>query len=112
MIIRKTEAEFDKMSRSKLLVWKILNDLGEMVDEGVSTQELEAAAKRMIRAAGARPSFQGYYVAAAGETYRYVLCTSVNEETVNGMPSPKRVLKKGDIVSIDTGLQLDGYYGD
>ena len=59
-----------------------------------------------------RPAFKGYYVPAAGETYRFVLCTSVNEEIVHGMPSAKRVLKKGDIVSIDTGVQLDGYYGD
>jgi methionyl aminopeptidase len=112
MIIRKTPAELEKMRRSGLLVWKILKDLGEMVQEGVTTQDLEAAAERMIRDAGARPAFKGYYVPAAGEAYRYVLCTSVNEEIVHGMPSVKRVLKKGDIVSIDTGVQLDGYYGD
>src|SRR5919205_128141 len=66
----------------------------------------------MIRDAGARPAFKGYYVPAAGEAFKYALCTSVNEEIVHGMPSPKRVLKKGDIVSIDTGVKLDGYYGD
>jgi methionyl aminopeptidase len=112
MIIRKTAAELEKMRRSGLLVWQILNDLGEMAKEGVTTQDLEAAAEKMMRDAGARPAFKGYYVPAAGETYQYVLCTSVNEEIVHGMPSPKRVLKKGDIVSIDTGVQLDGYYGD
>src|SRR5579872_1735821 len=112
MIIRKTAAELEKMRRSGLLVWKILNELGDMAKEGVTTQDLEAAAEKMVRDAGARPAFKGYYVPAAGETYRFVLCTSVNEEIVHGMPSPKRVLKKGDIVSIDTGVQLDGYYGD
>jgi methionyl aminopeptidase len=112
MIIRKTAAELEKMRRSGLLVWKILNELGEMAKEGVTTQDLEAAAQKMLRDAGARPAFNGNYVPAAGETYRYVLCTSVNEEIVHGMPSPKRVLKKGDIVSIDTGVSLDGYYGD
>src|SRR6266581_4315851 len=112
MIIRKTAAELEKMRRSGLLVWKILNDLGDMSKEGVTTQDLEAAAEKMMRDAGARPAFKGYYVPAAGETYRYVLCTSVNEEIVHGMPSPRRVLRKGDIVSIDTGVQLDGYYGD
>src|SRR5579872_4014463 len=112
MIIRKTAAELEKMRRSGLLVWQILKDLGEMVQEGVTTQDLEVAAERMVRDAGAKPAFKGYYVPAAGETYRYVLCTSVNEEIVHGMPSVKRVLKKGDIVSIDTGVQLDGYYGD
>jgi methionyl aminopeptidase len=112
MIIRKTAAELEKMRRSGLLVWKILNELGEMAKEGVTTQDLEEAAEKMVRDAGARPAFKGYYVPAAGETYRFVLCTSVNEEIVHGMPSPRRVLKKGDIVSIDTGVQLDGYYGD
>jgi methionyl aminopeptidase len=66
----------------------------------------------MIEDAGAKPAFKNYFVPAAGERYRYVLCTSVNEEIVHGMPNPKRVLKAGDIVSIDTGVSLDGYYGD
>jgi methionyl aminopeptidase len=74
--------------------------------------DLEIAAEKMIADAGAKPAFKGYYVPAAGEAYRFVLCTSVNEEIVHGMPNPKRVLKKGDIVSIDTGVKLDGYYGD
>ncbi len=66
----------------------------------------------MIADAGARPAFKGYYVPAAGEIYRFVLCTSVNNEVIHGMPNPKRTLKKGDILSIDTGVKLDGYYGD
>jgi methionyl aminopeptidase len=112
MIIRKTAAELEKMRRSGLLVYTILKSLGDMVAEGVSTYDLEVAADRMISDAGARPAFKGYFVPAAGERYKYVLCTSVNSEIVHGIPSPKRVLKKGDIVSIDTGVQLDGYYGD
>src|SRR5215510_1677026 len=112
MIIRKTPAELEKMRRSGLLVWQILNDLGQMAKEGVTTQDLEVAAERMMSDAGARPAFKGYYVPAAGETYKYVLCTSVNEEIVHGIPNTKRVLRKGDIVSIDTGVKLDGYYGD
>jgi methionyl aminopeptidase len=112
MIIRKTAAELEKMRRSGLLVHQILQKLGDMVQEGVSTYELEAVADRMISDAGARPAFKGYFVPAAGERYKYVLCTSINSEIVHGIPSPKRILKKGDIVSIDTGVQLDGYYGD
>ncbi len=112
MIIRKTPAELEKMRRSGLLVWDILQKLGEMAGEGVTTMDLELAAERMMADAGARPAFKGYFVPAAGETYRYVLCTSVNDEIVHGIPSAKRVLKKGDIVSIDTGVELDGYYGD
>jgi methionyl aminopeptidase len=112
MIIRKTAAELEKMQRSGLLVYQILKRLGDMVREGVSTYDLEVAADRMIAEAGARPAFKGYFVPAAGERYQYVLCTSINSEIVHGIPSPKRVLKQGDIVSIDTGVQLDGYYGD
>jgi methionyl aminopeptidase len=100
------------MRRSGLLVYQILQRLKEMVAEGVSTYDLELEADRMIRDAGAKPAFKGYYVPAAGAKYPYVLCTSVNEEIVHGMPSQKRLLKKGDIVSIDTGVQLEGYFGD
>ena len=78
----------------------------------MTTLDLEVAAEKMIADAGARPAFKGYYVQAAGERYPFVLCTSVNEEIVHGMPSAKRILKTGDIVSIDTGVQLNGYYGD
>jgi methionyl aminopeptidase len=112
MIVRKTRAELDKMRRSGLLVHDILKALGGMVAEGVSTWDLELAAVKMMEDAGAKPAFKNYFVPAAGERYRYVLCTSVNEEIVHGMPNPKRVLKAGDIVSIDTGVSLDGYYGD
>ncbi len=112
MIVRKTRAEMEKMRRSGLLVHDILNALGGMVAEGVSTWDLEVAAVKMMEDAGAKPAFKNYFVPAAGERYRYVLCTSVNDEIVHGMPNPKRVLKAGDIVSIDTGVSLDGYYGD
>jgi methionyl aminopeptidase len=112
MIIRKNAAELERMRRSGLLVWKILQDLAKMVEEGVTTQDLEVAAEKMMKDAGAKPAFKGYYTQAAGSKYPFVLCTSVNDEIVHGMPSGKRKLKKGDIVSIDTGVQLDGYFGD
>src|ERR1700716_1650164 len=112
MIILKSPAELEKMRRSGLLVHKILQELAKMVEEGVTTQDLEVVAEKMIGDAGAKPAFKGYYVPAAGAKYPFVLCTSVNEEIVHGMPNTKRVLKKGDIVSIDTGVELDGYFGD
>ena len=108
MIVRKTSAELEKMRCSGLLVWRILEKLKELAAEGVSTMDLEVAAEKMISDAGARPAFKGYFVPAAGEVYKFVLCTSVNDEIVHGMPNPKRILKKGDIVSIDTGVKLDG----
>jgi methionyl aminopeptidase len=112
MIVRKSPEDLEKMRRSGMVVWKVLSELEVMVKEGVTTLDLEKTADRMIREAGARPAFKGYYVAAVGARYPYVLCTSVNDEVVHGMPSAKRVLKKGDIVSIDTGVSMDGFFGD
>jgi len=112
VIVRKTPAELEKMRKSGLLVHQILHALGGMVQEGISTWDLEVAAVKMMEDAGAKPAFKNYYVPAAGERYRFVLCTSVNDEIVHGMPNTKRILKSGDIVSIDTGVSLSGYFGD
>ena len=112
MIVRRSSVELDKLRRSGLLVYQILQDLKGMVVEGVTTRDLEIAAEKMIADAGAKPAFKGYYSQASGTKYPFVLCTSVNEEVVHGMPSAKVKLKRGDIVSIDTGVQLDGYFGD
>jgi methionyl aminopeptidase len=100
------------MRRSGSLVGRILTELTGMVREGITTLDLEKAADQMVRDAGAKPAFKGYFVPAVGATYPFVLCTSVNEEVVHGMPSGRRHLKNGDIVSIDIGASLDGYYGD
>ena len=112
MIVRRSAVELEKLRRSGLLVFRILQDLKAMVVEGITTQDLESAAEKMIADAGAKPAFKGYRSQAATTKYPYVLCTSVNEEIVHGMPSSRRKLKLGDIVSIDTGVLLDGYYGD
>jgi methionyl aminopeptidase len=112
MIVRKNTAELEKMRAAGMLVYKVLDTLRKMVVEGVSTYELEMAAEKMIVEGGARPAFKGYTNATAGTKFPYVLCTSVNDEIVHGMPSQKKILKSGDIVSIDTGVQLNGYYGD
>lgn len=112
MIIRKSPAELEKMRKAGLLVFQILNTLKGMVVEGVTTWDLEVTAEKMMKDAGARPAFKGYYTPAAGTKFPYCLCTSVNDVVVHGMPSAKQVLKSGDIVSIDTGVQLNGYYGD
>jgi methionyl aminopeptidase len=112
MIVRKSAGELEKMRRSGLLVYEILQQVGKMAVEGVTTQDLEVAAEKMMKDAGAKPAFKGYYTQAAGSKFPFVLCTSVNDEIVHGMPSSKRKLKSGDIVSIDTGVQLDGYFGD
>jgi methionyl aminopeptidase len=76
------------------------------VKPGATTMDLERVAEEKIREMGAKPAFKGYY------DYPCVLCTSVNNEIIHGIPSEKRVLKEGDIVSIDCGVVLDGYYSD
>jgi len=112
MIVRKSLAELEKMRAAGLVVWKVLDTLKKMVAEGVTTHDLEVVAEKLIAEAGARPAFKGYSTPSAPTKFPFVLCTSVNDEIVHGMPSQKRVLKSGDIVSIDTGVQLNGYYGD
>lgn len=105
-IVCKSQSEIDKMRKSGRIVRETLDELRSMVAPGVTTMDLEKAAERKIWKSGAKPAFKGYY------DYPCVLCTSVNEEIVHGIPSEKRVLKAGDIVSIDCGVVLDGYYGD
>src|SRR5437016_5237671 len=105
-IVCKSAAEIEKMRRSGHVVREVLDHLRTLVAPGVSTMELERAAEQKMKDLGAKPAFKGYY------DYPCVLCTSVNEEIVHGIPSEKRVLKTGDIVSVDCGVVLDGYYGD
>lgn len=112
MIVRRSQSELEKMRQSGLLVHDILQKLAGMVGEGVATMDLEVAAEKMVKDAGAKPAFKGYYSQAAGTKYPFVLCVSINAEIVHGMPSPKKTIKAGDIVSLDTGASLNGYYGD
>jgi methionyl aminopeptidase len=112
MIVRKSPAELEKMRRSGLLVHSVLSKLTGMVDVGVSTLDLEVEAEKMMNDAGAKPAFKGYYTPSAGTKFPFVLCTSVNNEIIHGMPSAKRTLKSGDIISIDTGVSLNGYFAD
>ncbi len=102
----KSAAEIEKMRRSGHVVREVLDHLRTLVAPGVSTMELERAAEQKMKDLGAKPAFKGYF------DYPCVLCTSVNEEIVHGIPSEKRLLRAGDIVSIDCGVVLDGYYGD
>jgi len=106
MINCKSQSELEKMRRSGHLVRQVLEMLRGMVAPGVSTMDLERAAEEKIKEMGAKSAFKGYH------DYPCVLCTSVNNEIIHGIPSEKRVLKEGDIVSIDCGVVLDGYFGD
>jgi len=105
-IILKSQAELEKMYRAGQVVWEVLSELRGMVKPGVSTMDLEKVAVRRIRESGARSAFQGYM------NYPCVLCASINEEIVHGIPRPERKLGEGDIVSLDFGVAVDGYYAD
>ncbi|MGA2372961.1 MAG: type I methionyl aminopeptidase [Candidatus Korobacteraceae bacterium] len=105
-IVCKSASEIEKMRRSGRIVRQVLEAARDAVAPGRSTMDLERVAERKIRDLGAKPAFKGYY------DYPCVLCASVNNEIVHGIPSEKRVLKEGDIVSLDCGVVLDGYYGD
>jgi methionyl aminopeptidase len=105
-IVCKSAAEIEKMRHSGRIVREVLDHVRTLVAPGATTMDLERAAEQKMKELSAKPAFKGYY------DYPCVLCTSVNEEIVHGIPSEKRVLNAGDIVSIDCGVVVDGYYGD
>src|ERR1700742_56604 len=97
-IMIKSPQEIEKMRRSGMGVHDVLEHVRGLVKAGATTMDLETAAEQKMEELGAKPAFKGY------RGYPCVLCTSVNEEVVHGIPSAKRVLKDGDIVSIDCGV--------
>ena len=106
MIILKSLQEIEQIRKACLIVADVLEAVRELVKPGCSTQMLDEFSERFIRAAGAKPAFKGY------RGYPKTLCTSVNNEVIHGIPSKDVVLKNGDIVSVDVGAIVDGFYGD
>jgi len=98
--------ELEALRKAGHLLDGILHELGRLVGPGVSTAALDRAARRLIEAAGAKPAFPEV------RDYPATLCTSINEEVVHGIPSEDRVLREGDLVSVDCGLSLGGFYAD
>lgn len=94
------------MRRAGQVVREVLELVRGQVKPGATTYDLEKAADARLKELGIKAAFKGYH------GYPCVLCTSVNSEVVHGIPSPKRVLREGDIVSVDFGVVVDGYYGD
>lgn len=105
MIIGKSKKEIEKMRAAGQLVGSVLQHLTTMVEPGVTTLEIDRAAEKMIRDAGALPTFKGYH------GFPYSICASVNEQVVHGFPSDYK-LTEGDIFSIDCGVTLQGFVGD
>ena len=106
MIICRTAAELEKMRAAGRLVGQVLTELSAKVAPGVTTADLDEIAEGLIVDAGAIPAFKGYH------GYPATICASVNEEVIHGIPSGKRVLEAGDVISIDVGASLAGYFGD
>jgi methionyl aminopeptidase len=106
MILIKTADEIELMRESNQLVSKTLAELAKHIKPGVSTERLDQIAEAFIRDHGAVPGFLGY------QGYPKTLCTSVNSEVVHGIPSEKVILKDSDLISVDCGVVMNGFYGD
>lgn len=105
MIVCRSRAEIQKLRRVNQLVGRILAQLRQMVAPGVTTKAIDVSAEALVREAGAEPAFKGYH------GYPATVCASVNEQVVHGIPSA-RELVDGDVLSLDMGAKLDGFYGD
>lgn len=105
MLVYKSKEEIEIIRRNNLLVSKTLAEVAKLIKPGVTTLELDKRAEEFIRDNGAVPGFLGY------SGFPNTLCTSVNDQVVHGIPSDY-VLKDGDIVSVDCGTYMEGYYGD
>ena len=105
MIVCRSQSEVAKLRKVNQLVGRILAELRQMALPGVTTAEIDRVAEARVRAAGAEPAFKGYH------GYPATICASVNEQVVHGIPSDRKLVE-GDILSIDMGAKLDGFFGD
>ena len=105
MIVCRSPAEIERMAAPNALVSRILAELAELAAPGVTTRDLDTLAERRIREAGAVPAFKGY------RGYPATLCASVNDQVVHGIPSDRKLVE-GDVLSLDLGAQMDGFFGD
>lgn len=106
MLYIKSAEEIKKIRESCRIAAEVLNEIKDVVRVGVTTEELNGMAENIITKKNAKPAFKGY------RGYPKAICTSINEEIVHGIPSSDRKLKKGDEISIDIGVEYNGYYGD
>ena len=102
----KTPREIELMREAGRILAEVHNELGKIIKPGISTLEIDKVGEKLIRSFGCEPSFLNY------NGYPASICVSVNEEVVHGIPSAKRILKEGDIVSLDAGVIYKGYHSD
>jgi methionyl aminopeptidase len=105
VIVCKSPGEIERMRVANALVADVLAELAAIVAPGVTTRDLDVLAERLVREGGAEPAFKGY------RGYPATLCASINEQVVHGIPAARRLVE-GDIVSLDMGVKLNGFYGD
>lgn len=105
MIPLKSELDLEKLRISGRILARVMNSLGEFIDVGIATSEIDKLAEELIRRENAEPAFKGYKGFASS------ICTSINEEIVHGIPGPRK-LKEGDILSLDLGIKYEGYFSD
>ena len=111
MITYKSDDEINKLRRAGELVANVFLELEKFIKPGISTEKLDKIAEEFIISHNAKPAFKGYSGRISKVPFPGNICTSINEVVVHGIPG-KRVLKEGDLISIDIGVKLDGFYGD
>ncbi|WP_375471508.1 type I methionyl aminopeptidase [uncultured Nostoc sp.] len=102
----KSPREIEIMRKSAAIVATVLKEISELVKPGMTTADLDAYAEKRIREMGATPSFKGYH------GFPGSICSSINNEAVHGIPSPKKVIRVGDVLKVDTGAYYQGFHGD
>ncbi|MBN3909899.1 MAG: type I methionyl aminopeptidase [Nostoc sp. NMS1] len=102
----KSLREIEIMRQSSAIVATVLKEISELVKPGMTTADLDAHAEKRIREMGATPSFKGYH------GFPGSICSSINNEAVHGIPSPKKVIRVGDVLKVDTGAYYQGFHGD
>jgi len=112
MIVIKSRDEIEKIRESSRIVAEVLQTLREFIRPGITTWALNKKAEEVIKKRKARAAFKGYKPSFGSGAYPAALCVSINEEVIHGIPSTRRVIKEGDIVSMDVGVCYKGYYGD
>ena len=111
-LVLKSPAEIEIMHEANAIIRSILDELEQRIVPGMTTLDIDAFAERRIREAGGVPAFKGYPHRGDGHDFPGSVCASVNAEVVHGIPSAAVSLAEGDIVSVDMGVLLRGYYGD
>jgi methionyl aminopeptidase len=106
VIVLKSDRELDRMREAGRILAEVKDRLRSLVRSGISTQEIDQDVEAFILSQGAQSAFKGY------RGFPATVCTSINEEVVHGIPSPKRKLREGDIIGLDLGCIVDGYYAD